>query len=440
MNFEQRIRSYIPDEFEAFQESLNTPVAQSLRLNTHKMDAAAFLKQTDIPLGRPSPFTHDAWYVQGSWGNHPWHQAGLFYLQEPSASAPVDILDVQEDDIVLDLCAAPGSKSTQILRELKTGLLLANEIDRKRAQVLLGNLERSGYPNIICTSMDPAKLCPQLPETFTKILVDAPCSGEGMIKKHEAARTQWSEDNIGLCARRQASILDEAVQALAPGGRLLYSTCTYAREENEDTVKAFLDRHPEMVQIPIDKPYGRADLDHAGGLRIFPMDGGEGQFAALFEKKRNDERNPFKTLPDVCLNTDEKKFLESQTNKFFQHYMRQDGQLYAMDHPFIKLKGTVLRQGIHIGTNIKTRFEPAQAFYLSEPMLGSKTITELTDLQMDAFFHGQQIPVKTAPGWRTIAWHHIPAGFGKSTGSAINNKFPKGLRYPAGSHIPEVKS
>lgn len=441
MNFEERIRSYIPDEFEAFRQSLETPVAQSLRLNTSKMDPETFLKETDIPLGKPSPFTHDAWYVQGSFGNHPWHQAGLFYLQEPSASAPVDILDVHEDDLVLDLCAAPGSKSTQIARELKTGFLCANEIDRKRAQILLGNLERSGFPNILCTSMDPASLCRQFPGFFTKILVDAPCSGEGMIKKHEAALNQWSEDNIRFCARRQADILDEAVQALAPGGRLLYSTCTYAREENEETVHAFLQRHPDMKQIPIEKSYGRPDLDGAGGLRIFPMDGGEGQFAALFEKaENNEERKKPKAEPGVKLTKTEAQFLQSQCKEPFAYYWRKGDELFASNRPFLKVRGNVLCQGVRVGTTVKNRFEPAQAFFLSQPMLRSETITSLDARNMDAFFHGMQVPVAAEPGWRTIAWKAIPAGFGKSTGTAINNKFPKGLRYPAGSHIPEVHS
>ena len=439
MEFEERIRSYIPDEYEEFEKCLDRPVTRSLRLNTRKMDRETFEQTFDMMPGKESPFTHDAWYVEDALGNHPWHQGGAFYLQEPSASAPVDILNVQPGDAVLDLCAAPGSKSTQIIRDLGDGFLVANEIDRKRASILLGNLERSGFSNFLCTNDDSKKVCDTFPEFFDRILVDAPCSGEGMIKKHEQALTEWSLDNIHLCATRQAEILDNAARALKPGGTMVYSTCTYAREENEDTVKAFLQRHPDFEQLAIDKTYGRPDLDHAGGLRIFPMDGGEGQFAALLRKRGSGEGIKRKVLKSTRLTPLENKFIDAQLDNSFKYYQRIGDDLYGMDAPFMATgRLHVLRQGVKIGTTLKNRFEPAQAFFLSEKMINSSSV-ELDDEQADAFLHGQQLTVASEPGWHSVSYKGIPFGFGKSSGTTLNNKFPKGLRYSPNSHIPEVK-
>lgn len=429
MEFFERMEKMLGPEYPAFLESLDRPFARSVRLNTSRLDKERFGLESGLDLSQKSPFTHDAWIVQESLGLHPMHLTGAMYLQEPSASAPVDILDVQEGDVVLDLCAAPGSKSTQILRE-KPSFLVCNELDRKRGMTLLSNLERSGAVNYALFQGDAKQTARLYPEAFDKVLVDAPCSGEGMIKKHSAALEDWSEANIRTCAARQREILDAACEALAPGGILVYSTCTYAREENEDQVRAFLKRHPEMIQEPVCKPYGRPDLDHAGGIRIFPMDGGEGQFAARFRKLGNPaDRQLFPVEKPVRLTALEKEFLEDQQVKY-PFYSRKNGRLYGMEHPFVK--GSPLRQGVLIGETVKNRFEPAHAFFMAADPVRK---AELEDRQLEDWMHGLELPVKTDKGFVQVTWHGLPAGFAKSTGQVLKNRLPKGLRLLEGSRV-----
>lgn len=436
MDFFERMKSSLKEDYPAFLASMDRPFARSVRLNTRRMDRDRFLDESGLDLERESPFTRDAWIVSGSWGLHPLHVSGAMYLQEPSASAPVDILDVQAGDRVLDLCAAPGSKSTQILRE-KPSFLVCNELDPKRASVLLSNLERTGAVDFALSRDDACRTARRFPGMFDKVLVDAPCSGEGMIKKHDLALTEWSEANIRTCAARQADILDAAYEALACGGVMVYSTCTYAREENEDQVRAFLERHPDMTQEPIHKPYGRPDFDQAGGLRIFPMDGGEGQFAARLRKAGDpeDRREPSREKT-VRLTALEQAFLQDMQVSF-PYYYREKTRLYGMNQPF--LKGTWKRQGVFIGETVKTRFEPAHAFFMAADCARK---AELDDAQLDAFLHGQELAYPMEKGYVQVTWHGQPMGFAKSTGKVLKNKLPKGLRLLAGSHVrlPEAGS
>lgn len=443
--FLNRMQTYLPDEFEAFEASLDQPLYQGLRLNPVKADAK-WLQTQISSLDRPSPFAEDAWYVEGSYGLDPLHLAGAFYLQEPSAGSAVQALQVSESDRVLDLCAAPGSKSTQIAGKLKDGFLIANEIDGKRAQTLLSNIERLGAENMAVTSMDTRTLCAQFSQCFDKILVDAPCSGEGMMKKHAAAKDEWSLDNIMLCQARQKEILGNAHQALAPGGELVYSTCTYACEENEDVAAWFLQEFPDMEQLAIEGSWGRPGfetegLDASKVRRIFPMDQGEGHFVARFRKKGNpDLQNSLPEQKDAKLPAQAQAFLSEQLEQPYDHYLLKNArdriQVFGMNHPFVKFKkGQVLRQGVYLGDLIKNRFEPAHAFFLSRSMLQGMQKTETNLQEMDAFVHGEQLSLQAPKGWRALTYQGIPYGFGKSDGTRITNKYPKGLRLKPGSHV-----
>ena len=218
-----RMKELLQDEFDAYMDSLAKPLYRGLRINLKKADKDEFNH-----LDKPSRFCKESYYVDKPLGNHPLHICGCFYLQEPSASSAVEVLDVKEDDYVLDLCAAPGGKSTQIASHLKNGYLVSNEIDSKRAQILLSNMERMGVKNMAVTNTSVDRLAKVFHNCFDKILVDAPCSGEGMIKKHDAALNHWSIENIKLCAARQKEILEYAYSMLKPNGILVYSTCTYA--------------------------------------------------------------------------------------------------------------------------------------------------------------------------------------------------------------------
>lgn len=452
--YRKRMEALLGDEMAAYEKSLEEPLFQGLRISERKQPLE--MTKASLPfLREPSKFAKNTWYIQGQYGLHPAHLQGLFYLQEPSAGSAVEVLDVKPGDRVLDLCAAPGSKSTQILEKLEDGFLLSNEIEPKRAQVLLSNMERMGAENFMVTNMDSKTLCAQLPESFDKILVDAPCSGEGMMKKHEAALEEWSYPNVLLCAARQKDILKEAWKSLKPGGQLVYSTCTYAPEENEENVAWLLSEFEDARQLPIDVEWGRPGvetegMDAAKVRRIFPMDGGEGHFVARFEKtgekpeetketKRKGKGMDFeksKPLPKEA-----QAFLEEQSREGYAFYkVESDGKsqlVYGMNHPFLKLKkGRVLRQGVLIGELVKKRFEPAHAFYLSRLMAQSGTTKTETSLEeMDAFYHGEQLQIPAESGYRALSYQSVPYGFGKASAGRITNKLPKGLRLNPNSHV-----
>lgn len=434
--FLKRMEQDLKEEYPDFVKSLEQPLFQGLRISDAKAPAE-IIRQSLPFLEEPVPFAPDTWYIHGQYGLHPAHLQGLIYMQEPSASGIVELLDIEPDHTVLDLCAAPGSKSTRIAQKIKSGFLIANEIDAKRAQILLSNLERMGAENFALTSQDSASICRQFPETFDRILVDAPCSGEGMMKKHQAA-AQWSYDNVKLCAARQKEILENAWKALKPGGILVYSTCTYAKEENEENARWLLETFKDAVQLPIDVDWGRPGYQiegYDGSLcrRVYPMDGGEGHFAAKFQKTAAGEGQPLPILKPQQLPEMAAAFVKEQKEKPFAYYhlekSKDEIRVFGMNHPFVKIKGKVLRQGVSIGSVIKKRFEPDHAFYLCASMAKEALRkTETTLEQMNLFVHGEQLNLNEDNGFRALCYGSIPYGFGKSSQGRITNKYPKGLR------------
>lgn len=431
--FLERIKSYIPDEFDVFLASLDKPLYRGLRVNTKKIDTD-ILKEYMPVLGRPSIFSKDSFYVDQPLGNHPFHLSGAFYLQEPSASAPVEIMNVQPDDIVLDLCAAPGSKSTQIAQALgDNGFLLSNEIDSKRVKILLSNMERMGIVNMAVTNTTPEIICSKLQGCFDKVLVDAPCSGEGMMKKHEIAKDNWSLDNVLFCAKRQKDILSHAYKALKKDGILVYSTCTYAKEENEDVIEWFLNEYKDMELIHIDSSFGREGFI-PGVRRIFPMDQGEGHFMAKLQKKSGVDKN-LSCLRSASLDALVTSFIKDQIGKDKYYFYTNHDKVYLMKRPFIDLKNIkVLRQGLYVGDIIKKRFEPAHAFYMANCLNYLMTV-DVSIETMDQFMHGLEIEQETRKGYVALCYKGINFGFGKSDGKRIKNKIPKGLRLMEGSHV-----
>ena len=293
-------------EFDAFAASYDRPRNVGLRRNPQK---GAQLALPEFGL-TPVPWCADGFYYDAAArpGLSPLHEAGCYYLQEPSAMAPAELLDVQPGMHVLDLCAAPGGKSTQLAAKLAgCGLLVCNEIHPKRAQILAQNIERMGIANALVLNEHPKNLSPRFDGYFDRVLVDAPCSGEGMFRKEEAAVADWSEETVAMCAARQIEILRTAASLLRPGGRLVYSTCTFAPQENEGTISAFLQEHPDFSVIPIGSPYfspGRPDwiADPAAGLegtaRLWPHHlRGEGHFAAVLQKSGSAPGSDIPTEP-----------------------------------------------------------------------------------------------------------------------------------------------
>lgn len=427
----ERMKDLLKDEYDAYVASLSKPLYRGLRVNLKKMDV------NEMPgLKKQSKFCPNSYYVDKPLGNHPFHVCGCFYLQEPSASSAVECLDVKEDDYVLDLCAAPGGKSTQIASYLKGGYLVSNEIDSKRAQVLLSNIERMGVKNVAVTNSSVDKLAKVFHNCFDKILVDAPCSGEGMIKKHDVALNHWSIENIELCASRQKEILEYAYSMLKPNGILVYSTCTYALEEDEEVVESFLNKHEDMSLVDPGVSWGRKGFHDLNVRRIFPMDGGEGHFIAKMQKT-DGKMGKMPCLKPCKIDKVTEKFLKEQLETLPQYYYVDQGRVFGMDVNFVDFKKVkVLRQGVYLGDLIKNRFEPAHAFYLVADFVYQRKV-EVSLEEMDCFMHGEVLQKDCEKGYVALCYKGHPFGFGKSDGKQIKNKIPKGLRLLPNSHIQE---
>lgn len=435
--FLERMKELLKDEYDAYVASLDHELYKGLSLNTSKCNIDFLREQVPFEL-QDSIFSQNGYRLDStikSIGNHWTHLAGLYYLQEPSASSAVDLLDIQPNDWVLDLCAAPGGKSSQIACQLNnTGFLVSNEIDHKRANILLSNLERMGVSENMITSASPEKLCPLMKGWFDKVLVDAPCSGEGMMKKHELAHLEWSKENVEACAARQLRILNEAVVTLKKDGILVYSTCTYSQEENEGVIYQFLKEHPEMELVDAGEQIKRQgipykDLDVSKVRRIFPMDQGEGHFICKMKKTIETEKSSIPYVKETKLDACVEPFLKQQLHHIPNYIMQLNQRVYLKQTPFIQLKNiTILRQGTLVGEIVKNRLEPAHHFYLCSHLMNEyKNNVELNENELMTYLTGNVIP-STVKGYVCVRYQGIPLGFGKGDGMMIKNKYPKGLR------------
>lgn len=435
-DFLNRMQEMLKDEYEQYLNTLDQPVYRGLRVNTLKISGEAFqsLQLFDV---QPTPFAKESFYIDANLsgvGNHPCHLSGMIYLQEPSASSAVSVLDPQENDWVLDLCAAPGGKSTQIAARLNnTGFLLSNEIENSRANILLSNLERCGVSEMMVTNASPAALCEQVKGWFDKVLVDAPCSGEGMFKKNAKALEDWSIEHVQACQSRQLHILDSAYEALKQGGILVYSTCTYAPEENEEVIQKFLSAHEDMELVNCGTDFGRHglsgyDIDETMVRRIFPMDQGEGHFIAKMVKHGEQSISPIKEIKAAKVDEAVTDFMNKQGSASLNFYVQQ-GKVYGRKGNFIKLdKIRILRQGIECGEMIKNRFEPHHAFYLASVNQNCfKQSYELNTEEIKKYLHGDVLEAELK-GYTAILYQGVGIGFAKGDGRILKNKFPKGLR------------
>lgn len=435
-DFLNRMQDMLKDEYEQYLNTLDQPVYRGLRVNTLKISAEAFqsLQLFDV---QPTPFAKESFYIDAALsgvGNHPCHLSGMIYLQEPSASSAVSVLDPQENDWVLDLCAAPGGKSTQIAARLNnTGFLLSNEIENNRANILLSNMERCGVSEMMVTNASPAALCEQVKGWFDKVLVDAPCSGEGMFKKNAKALEDWSIEHVQACQSRQLHILDSAYEALKQGGVLVYSTCTYAPEENEEVIQKFLAAHEDMELVDCGTDFGRHglsgyEINETMVRRIFPMDQGEGHFIAKMVKRGEQLTSPIKEIKTAKVDEAVIDFMKKQGSAPLNFYVYQ-GKVYGRKGNFIKLdKIRILRQGIECGEMVKNRFEPHHAFYLASVNQNYfKQSYELKADEIKKFLHGDVLEAELK-GYTAILYHGVGIGFAKGDGRILKNKFPKGLR------------
>ncbi len=434
-----KIKSLLKDEFDEFLKYYEGENFKGLRANTLKCTPQKLESLLDFEI-KPTPFCDCGYYIPNnikSLGNSPLHHCGAFYIQEPSATSAVTMLDVEEGDLVLDLCAAPGGKSTQIAAKLNsTGLLWSNEIVKSRANILLSNIERMGVKNAVVSNCKPDVLCERLYGCFDKVLVDAPCSGEGMFRKNSEARAEWSEEHVKSCAERQILILNSAKNALKDGGVIVYSTCTFSEEENEGVITRFLSENPDFELEDAHVHFGRSTLEYA--RRIFPMDGGEGHFAARL-KKRGKAYKVGNIIPQKNKNN---KVLENAFNFYDQIFIgRPFGErLEIVNNKIIILPKhynfntnglNVLRAGVILGEILKNRIEPHHsAFAAAKPEeCTSVADYDRNDENIKKYLHGEEIEVNSdAKGYTAVCVNSMALGFGKVSNGRLKNKYPKGLR------------
>ena len=425
--FLNRMQKQLGEEYPVFLESLERPRAVALRFNP--------LKGNEMPA---LPFAGDSvpWEPLGYYydpdsrpGLHPYHDCGVYYLQEASAMAPVQLLDPQPGERVCDLCAAPGGKSTQIAGRLGgTGFLLCNEWSPKRAKILSQNIERLGVANAAVTNETVQHLADRYPGYFDKVLIDAPCSGEGMFRKEEAAVTDWSQETVEMCAQRQASILDAGACLVRDGGLLVYSTCTFAPEENEMTVAAFLERHPEFV--PEIREAAWFETVENGGFRLWPHKlRGEGHFAACLRKTGQGQPVSCQPAPDAGLPKQWQEFARELDIQLPAGTPVQfGGRLYWAPAELPDIRGIkVLRPGLELGEVKKDRFEPAHALALWLKSAARTVELSLDDSRLSAYLHGDTIPAEVK-GWCLVRVDGYSLGWGKGDGKVLKNHYPKGLR------------
>lgn len=423
--FLERMKGQLGAEYDAFLNSLQRPRAVALRFNPLKGAVP------ELPfVGNPVPWEPMGYYYDPEVrpGLHPYHEAGVYYLQEASAMSAVALLNPQPGERICDLCAAPGGKTSQIAgRLMGQGLLLCNEPNPKRAKVLSQNMERMGVANAIVTKEYPHTLAKRFPDFFDRVLVDAPCSGEGMFRKEEAAVTDWSEETVAMCAARQAEILDSAAKLVRPGGRLVYSTCTFAPAEDEEAVAAFLERHPEFVPETVEAPWFTPAGE--GCWRLWPHKLlGEGHFAAVLRKLEGERE-------EISIPAGEK--LPKLWNAFAKELgiTLPEGKAVSYgdtlfwapkEMPDIG-KLAVLRPGLELGVVKKDRFEPAHALALWLHDCKNTVSYPADSEEIRKYMHGDVLP-SDKKGWCLVKADTYTLGWAKGDGRVLKNHYPKGLR------------
>lgn len=477
IEFEKKMKAFLGDEWEEFLYSYDNNRFQALRFNTLKVgknksveeEIAGIMDKLCIPMDKKVTWANDAYYYDEEKrpGKHPYHEMGLYYIQEPSAMSAAALLAPKPGMRVLDLCAAPGGKSTQLATYLgDSGLLVSNEINTQRSRILSQNIERMGIKNAIVTNEDSFVLASHFPSFFNAIQVDAPCSGEGMFRKLPEAVNEWSPQNVEICAARQKEILDNAATMLKAGGTIVYSTCTFSKEENEDVIEYFLQEHPDFTVEKLERfwPHKQdgeghfvAKLVRSGGFLSEEENATNDRTVTLAEdttvkgkisgKKvnRKNKRTGKKDTSGISKENMEllKEFLDTTLTVYMAEWIINGklvmfgDQLYRLPDIDVDLKGLkIQRAGLHIGEFKKQRFEPSHSLALALKYSEAKNVVKLTcdDPQTTGFFNGQSVMLSDGQaaeckkGWALVCVDGYPAGWGKVNGAQVKNHYPKGLR------------
>lgn len=452
--FDERIRTQLGDEYEDYIRCFDNDMYHGIRVNTSKISVEEFLKISPFEL-EPVPWTKNGFYYDHrkyTPSKHPYYYAGLYYIQEPSAMTPASVLDIDDGDIVLDICAAPGGKSTELAAKLGgAGILISNDISNSRAKALLKNLELFGIGNMCVVSEPPNNLSRAFEGVFDKILIDAPCSGEGMFRKSASMMTAWENNGTELFAGLQRGILNEACKMLKSGGKLLYSTCTFSPEEDEKSVEYLLSIDPSMHLIDFPK-YEKFDdgnpswgdtgnTDITKCARLWPHHlKGEGHFIALFEKNKGSCAkgcSAYSFRPYKC-DEDFSGFIEHVSEDAgirLDRIEENKGRLYYIADDMPDVKGLrLLRHGLFLGEVKKNRFEPSQslAMYLKADQFDNTVSMSADDIRVIKYLKGETIELdddsNIVNGYVLVCVDGYPLGWAKNNRGVLKNKYLSGWR------------
>ena len=441
--FKVRMKELLGDEYDALEAALSEPNVRGIRVNETKIAREDFLNITSLRLEEIS-YADDGFIPDSAdgIGKTPEHHAGMFYVQDPGAMATVKALDIQPGWRVLDACSAPGGKASQLATAVgDDGLILANEYVPKRAKIIVSNFERLGIRNAVITSLDTAKIGEMFSSYFDLVLCDAPCSGEGMFRKYDEALEEWSEDNVRICAERQREILNNLAPVVKEGGYLLYSTCTYSKEENEDTVREFLDTHPEFNLRPVKDSLISATAPGLDGMvearRFYPhLTKGEGQFIALMQKSEDSGRkSTIQYKENVKLPTKDElaafsKFRKENIDGTLDGRIIKWGESLALiSHDLPIPPYSVFMPGVLLGEVKKGNFFPHHQLFSAygERFLRRENLKNGDD-RVTKYLRGEEIDSEIQSGWCAVCYEGVSLGGGKASNGRIKNHYPKGLR------------
>ena len=444
LEYSERMKSILGNEFDIYINALKSSPIRAFRVNTDKISLEDF-KKINIFSKEEIPYVENGFYLDyDRIGNHPYHHAGIIYVQEPGAMAPAECVDIDPDWKILDMCAAPGGKSTQLRNKLgEKGILVSNEIISSRCRILTGNIERLGLHNTVTTCMDTKKLIKYFPSAFDMIMCDAPCSGEGMFRKEDIAIDEWSEENVKMCAVRQREILENAVSLLKNGGYIVYATCTFSLEENEMLIADFLSDHEdfELVRVKDEVIKCTSDGIYFDGCtydniryarRFYPhISRGEGQFMAVLHNKA-----PIfgegKAVSVKKEKTD--KTVTDFLNDVLTEYDKDSVKLYNgnpvyFSSDFTVPAGSAFSCGITIGEIKKNYIQPHHQFFSAMGKYFKRKIELSPDSDdIKKYLHGEEIDTSCENGWAVITVNGCSIGGVKVVNGKAKNHYPKGLR------------
>lgn len=437
--FMARMQRELGEQYSSFINSYLKPPVKGVRVNTLKLSAQAFAAIAPFSVS-PIPWEENGFLITEEKVGKFWqHFAGLYYAQEPSAMCAAPLLNVQKGERVLDLCSAPGGKGTRLAEAMQgEGVLVLNEINFSRAKILLSNVERMGIVNAIVTCASPEKLAEHFGGYFDKILVDAPCSGEGMFKKEPNAIAEWSESNVAMCAKRQADILACADKMLRVGGRLVYSTCTFAHDEDEGQIEQFLKTHPQYALLKQEKlmPHLVEGEGHfAAVLQKNDLQNTVGNVAGAVQNEIEEAENSRKDLPLFKTGIADKKVLkawqeferDSLLTSFENLFMTGDHVCAAPQNmPVCGVQ--TLRAGLALGECVNGRWEPAHALAMALTAEQARTVDVTQEMAIDYLKGNQFACPEKEKGWRVVTCLGYPLGWCKCSNGVAKNHYPKGLR------------